>query len=776
MQSTITSISVGSRPDGAARLRGGDDREAHNEESTFKQALKIGRLAQQVLKPTTSKTSDSHHRALLTEVLDLSHGWLRIADEETEVLERALGSSAPRDASEEKHRGIAEKGAVKLATSLAALGWKVMKRGKSDETSLEVLREVRAWIREWVKWGEAEVEALDRDRRKPSHRDGRHRRRHSKEYDDSKPHNQPPSPASPSSGRPQHTARPIAQHSYAKVVPWAAPLHQVPPQAGFLPQQDAHVSPTQNMPPPQMPPPGPTTSGIQPQPMHTQPNAASFLQPSQTSSQHVPVPIGTTRQRSAASSQRQSARGQTYSKAPSHKAQMPIPPCTAPQPQYMPASPGHPSAYVKPHRSNGGSVRTPPPDHAWAQPDLGSGQSEYVPAAMPRHPSQRSGYCSANGMQTGYASPGQQSLHDSNAGMPSAMSPTPQYILAADARAPRSSLANGTAPSTAPDAMPGVPPGGNPQGMAPGSFSRASAYAHSDAPGQQARSQTSNASRVTDWVESLSNEAPDEQVPIAPTPATSRSAASSRAPTARQSHAQMPFVGQAPPTAPGLYQGVPAAPQSTSRYGADRRNAEAPPAHQDYLQEQGPGFAPNTIAIPSAEGSSHAGSASRSHGHGARTESTRSASTVRPHMQAPIPEEAPSYHDSRAPSVHQPQPTSSQNGQRTPSQYSHHDPSHHSSTQTTYRVPSNVPIIPEEVQEPVAAPAEEQTESDVFSAHTYVPHVYKRPQACHHYPDDPDFARCSGSDADSCQLTPSRNGVDPDHLCDGCKPARQEEE
>ncbi|KAK6418716.1 hypothetical protein LTR95_017156 [Oleoguttula sp. CCFEE 5521] len=733
-------------------------RDTRGEESTFKQALKIGRLAQQALKPTPSKESDSHHRALLTEVLSLSHGWLRVADDEIEDLARRLGPSAPRDVSEEKHRGIAERGAVKLATSLAALGWKVMKRGKSDKTRLEVLREIRAWIREWVKWGEVELEALDNDRKKHGHRDRRHRRRHRMEDNDLTPYNQPPSPASPPTGRLQHAARPISQHTYANVAPLAAPLHQVPPQAGLPPQQNAHIPPIQNMPPPQMQPPhGPTAPGLQHQPMHTQPNTASFMQPFQTSSRQVPIPMGTTGQRSAASSQRQSARA-------------------APQPQDIPASPGHPPTYANPQRCKGGSVRSPLPDHLWAQPGLGSGQPGYVPAAIPLQPSQRSGYCPANGMQTGCASPGQQSLHASNAGMPYTMSPTPQYVPAAASGAPRSAFATGTAISMDPDAMLGVPPGGNPQGMASGSFSRAPAYAHPHASGQQARSQTSNASRVTDWVESLSNEAPDEQVPIAPTPATSRSAASSRAPTARQEYAQMLFIGQVPPTAPDLYQGVPAAPQSNSHYSADRRNAEAPPAHQDYVQEQGPGFAPDTTAIPSAEGSSRAGGASRFHGHDARTESTRSASTVRPHMQAPIPGEASSHYNDRATSVHGPQPMPTHHGQRAPSQYSRHVPSHHSSAPTAYQTQPNVPVIPEEVLEPIADLAEDQAESDVFSTHTYVPHVYKRPQACHHHPDDPDYAGCAGSDADSCQLTPSRNGVDPDHICDGCKPARQEEE
>ncbi|OQO09129.1 hypothetical protein B0A48_06020 [Cryoendolithus antarcticus] len=773
----FSSLTIKSDPASTIGLRGGDERNTRGEESTFKQALKIGRLAQQALKPTTSKTSDSHHRALLTEVLDLSHGWLRIADDEIEGLKRELGSSAPRDTSEGKHRGIAEKGAVKLATSLAALGWKVMKRGKSYLTRLEVLRVIRAWIREWIKWGEAELEALDKDRTKHSHRNRRHRRRHRMEADDLKPHDRPPSPASPPSGRPQHAARPISQHTYANVAPLAVPLHQAPPQAGFPPQQNAQIPPIQNMPPPQMQPPhGSTNPGLQHQPMHTQPNAASFMHPSQTSSRQVPIPMGTTGQRSAASSQQQSARGQTYQKAPSHTAQMPISPLAARQPQYIPASSGHPPAYVNPQRSNGGSVRSPLPDHAWAQPGLEFGQPGYVPAAVPRQPSQRSGYRPANGMQTGYVSPDQQSLHASNAGMPYTMSPTPQYVPAADSEAPRSALAAGTAPSTAPDAMPGVLPGGNPPGMASGSFSRAPAYAHPHVPAQQASSQTSNASRVTDWVESLSNEAPDERVPIAPTPATSRSAASSRAPTARQEYAQMPFVGQVPPTAPDLYQGVPTAPQSASHCSADRRNAEAPPAHQDYAQEQGPGFAPDTTAISSAEGSSHAGGASQSRGHGARTESTRSASTVRPRMQAPIPGEASSHYSDRAASVHGPQPMPTHHNQRAPSQYSRHVPSHHSSTPTDYQTQRNVPVIPEELLEPIADPAEEQAESDVYSAQTYIPHVYKRPQACHHHPEDPDYAGCAGSDADSCQLTPSRNGVDPDHICDGCKPARQEEE
>ncbi|KAK6438873.1 hypothetical protein LTR95_004919 [Oleoguttula sp. CCFEE 5521] len=804
------------------RLRGGDETSSRDEEpSTFKQVLKIGRLAQRGFKTPSSESTASHYQDLLTEALDHTHPWLKIADEEITALERKLRSSAPRDVSDERHRGITEKGPLKLGTSLTALGWKVMKRDKSDKTRLEVLREVRAWVREWLRWGEAELEALDKDRKQHEHK---HRRRHRRTDDDTMPHDRPSTtdkvdskphpfttpgysatgvgkhhapatngvqsdyrssrryrpttPAQQPSSHPQYAAPPMHPQPYATIAPSATPLQQAPPQSGYVP-------PTSNMPISQMQPQGRATPGAYQQPMHTQPNAASFMHPSQTSSRQVPIPVGTSREQSATGSRWHSRQGQRHSKPLSQTAQAPAPPVEAPgiQPQYIPGSSGGHSGYLHPQRSTAGSVRLPVQDHAWAQPDFATGQPDYVPAALSRPRSQASGHYPANGTRSDYASPGQQSVHTSNEEMPSNMPPTSHQMSVPGPRTPAAAFSHGTAPPVDLHAPPDVYPPGMPPIMAHGNSRGAPASARSQRSAQQARSQASSASKVSDWMASVTNEAPDKQVPAVTSPATSRSAASTRTPTARQDYAQMPHVSQVPLADPQMYQDPQVAPSSTSHYSTDRFAAEMPTAQQDYVQEPGPGYRPETTAASSADGPRRTDRASRSEEHGARTGGTRSATTARPRMQAYIPE-ALSHHSGLAPSVHQPQPLSSQHGQRAPSQHSRYTPSHHSSTQTAYRTQPNVPIITEEPGERVAAPAEEPAEIEVSSAHFRgYEKLPPKPRLCRHQDADwdPEEQGSCTSEADSCQLTPSRSGIDWEHKCVICdaelrEAARLEEE
>nr|OQO28588.1 hypothetical protein B0A51_05407 [Rachicladosporium sp. CCFEE 5018] len=786
MQSTITFISIGSRPDGPARLRGGDDREAHNEESTFKQALKIGRLAQQVLKPTTSKTSDSHHRALLTEVLDLSHGWLRIADEETEVLERALGSSAPRDASEEKHRGIAEKGAVKLATSLAALGWKVMKRGKSDETRLEVLREIRAWIREWVKWGEGELEALDRDRKRHEHK---HRRRHRRETGDTGPHHRPPAtekfgsepyiPTAPRSGssngekyhapaingvrsdhgsshryrpamsaqqpfaRPQHATPPIFPQSHANSAPSVGPMQQAPPHQNFSPLPNTNIPLVSGSSIPRMqPPPGLGTPGLQQQPIHT----------AKCSELHTSLSDLVTTYACTYGLDRTTKR-HCFSRA------------------------GATGSHV--YNTAFGTFTTTEhgtyPGLAAAEHNAGP-RPGYAPTPIAPTLAPASGQRCAKVAQPGYAVPGQQPIYADSAGGPYVGAHSLPTGSAAASQGVRPACAS-AGPAAASDTMPGNFPGIVPPDSAHGTARGAPVSAHSHRSAQQARSQASSALRVSDWMESLTNKATAEQVPVVTSPAASQSAASSRAPTARQDYAQVPHVDHAPLADPAFYQNPHAAPQSISHDSAHGPDVQAPPGHADFVQEQGPGYRPETTAASSTGGSNRAGGANLFHGYGARTGSTRSSSTARPRMQEPILEQAPSYYSTHAPSVYHPQPMPTQYGQRAPSQHSRQAPSHRSSAQTAYRMQAHATIIPGEPVEPIATPAEEEAESEVSSAHF---RGYEKPppkpRLCRHEDGDwnPVEQGSCTSEAESCQLTPSRTGIDWDHKCVICDAVMRE--